>query len=353
MPTALLLLSLSAGAVEPPKDPERPGLQRVVLGVAGTGAMAAATVWFFYAGDSLGAGDPASLLAGAGFIATAGAMLGASHTVVAPDEADLDGEASTPVVRMGLGYGGAPWAREKTAHGLWVDVRPRVNLGRLRLTPGLTVRQQLGARVDVDWRDQPGTTYDPALTETNRGFDADVEARVRVIEHVDGIATPMLSMRFERFAYADGSVRTLRRSMIVPLAVGFRWRISGRQYFESIAGPRWDQLAWGGDQGSGAAPAFYSPLFLSARYRIQVAHPDLRGGLLRSRFGIAYTHSNFDGEGVNVGAVIGFMGPFRFDWDTRWTPPRGPALQVGVDYSFGVGGGFGLEVGVAPRGSRP
>ncbi|MEZ4318830.1 MAG: hypothetical protein R3F61_15050 [Myxococcota bacterium] len=349
----LVLMSLTASAADPPADPERPGQQRLALGLAGTGAMAVGVVWFFYAGDSLGAGDPAALISGAGLIATGGALLGAAATRIDRDEADLEGEASTPVFRTGLSYGGAPWAREKTAHGLWVDVRPRIPVGRLRITPGLTLRQQLGNRVDVDWRPQPDAGFAPSLTEGERGIDVDVELRARVIDDVDVIGTPLLSTRWEHFQYADGSERRLQRTMVVPLGVGFRWRISGRQYFESVAGPRWDHLSWSGDQGSGAAPAYFSALYLISRYRIQFAHPDLRGGTLRSRLGVSYLHSNFDGQGYNIGASIGFMGPLQADWDIRWTPPRGPAIQAGLDLVVGDGGGIGFDLGIAPRGSRP
>jgi len=353
MNAALLLVALSAHAAEPPPDPERPGSQRLVLGLVGTGAMAAAAGWFFYAGDSLGAGDPAALLAGAGLIGATGALLGAGATRIDPDESDLFGEASTPVVRLGMAYGGAAWAREKNANGLSIDVRPRVPLGRLRITPGLTFRQSLGSTRDIDWSPQADFTR-PALTESERGIDLDLEFRTRVADHVDVIATPLFQTRWERFGYADGRSRRLQRSLWVPLAAGFRWRISGRQYFEAIAGPRWDQLSWGGeDFESGSSTLFYSPLYLSARYRIQFAHPDLRGGLLRSRFGIGYEHSNFDGQGTNIGASIGFMGPLKLDWDLRWTPSRGPAVQAGFNLVVADGGGIGFDIGFAPRGSAP
>lgn len=349
----LLLLALTASAAEPPLDPERPGRQRVVLGLSGVGGMAATAAWFFIAGDSLGAGDPASLIGGAGFIAAAGAVVGAATAHIAPDEADLEGEASTPVVRMGLGLPGAAWAREKNASTAFIDIRPRLNVSRLRITPGLMVTQQLGRARDVDWRDQPSGAFETSLERRSRGIDLDIEFRTRVVDDLDLIGTPLLMTRWEGFEYADGSERSLRRSMVVPLAAGFRWRISGRQYFESIAGPRWDQLAWGGDAGEGSAPAFYSQLFLVARYRIQLAHPDVLGGLVRSRVGLTYTHSNFDGQGYNIGAVIGFMGPWGFDYDVRWTPPRGPAIQGGFNWVVGDHGGIGFDVGLAPRGSRP
>jgi hypothetical protein len=325
-----------------------------VLGLAGVGAMGAGAAWFFAAGDSLGAGDPAAMLGAAGLIATSGALLGAATLGLDADESDLTGEASTPVLRSGIGFGGAAWARERVASVGWLDVRPRINLGRLRITPGVTMRVQLGRAEDVDWRPQEEQTGARSLTSRARGVDLDVELRTRVIDDLDLIASPLVFTRTERFTYANGTDRRLTRTTVVPMALGFRWRISGRQYVESIGGPRWDHLAWRTPGESGdAAPLFYGPLFLSTRYRIQLAHPDVRGGLLRSRFGIGYIHSNFDGQGLNGGASIGFFGPLLLDWDTRWTPSRGPAIQVGIEAAVGDNGSIGIDIGLAPRGSAP
>ncbi len=321
--------------------------------------MGAGAVWFFSAGDSLGAGDPAAMLGAAGLIATTGALLGAGTTTIDADESDLTGEASTPVLRTGIGYGGAAWAREKAASTAWLDARPRIQLGRLRITPGLLLQTQLSRAEDVDWRPQPELTGSRALTTRARGTNLDIELRTRVIDDLDLIGTPLLQTRTETYTYTDGSERRLTRTLFVPLAVGFRWRISGRQYIESIAGPRWDHLSWrtvssdGSDADREAAPMFAGPIYLATRYRIQLAHPDVLNGLVRSRVGLGYVHSNFDGQGLNGGASIGFFGPLLLDWDVRWTPPRGPALQVGLDAVVGDNGGVSIDIGIAPRGSRP
>jgi hypothetical protein len=65
-----------------------------------------------------------------------------------------------------------------------------------------------------------------------------------------------------------------------------------------------------------------------------------------SRASIGYIHSNFDGSGLNVGAVVGFMGPFYADYDLRlrrrldrW------GLQLGVDATVGDGGGLAVSIG--------
>ncbi len=146
--------------------------------------------------------------------------------------------------------------------------------------------------------------------------------------------------------------RRLQRTLVVPMSLGFRWRLSGRQYFETTLGPRWDTLTWSGEDGGSLGPV-YGPLWFTARYRIQLSHPDMAGGLVRSRVGFGYSHVNFDGVGYNTGAVIGFAGPFTFDWDVRWTPSRGPAWQAGLDVIWADGGGFGFNIGIAPRESAP
>ena len=100
--TALLLLSLQANAA----DPIHPGRNRTALALGGTAAVAAGVVWFFTAGDQLGSGDPAAFLTAVGLVGTVGAIAGAGTVAWQHDEADLFGEASTPVVSFGFTPGG-------------------------------------------------------------------------------------------------------------------------------------------------------------------------------------------------------------------------------------------------------
>ena len=109
-----LLLCLSAQAHE-----SEPGLKPYVvppteaaqlrkrLRWAGIAGMASAGLWYFAAGDSLGAGDPATLLAGAGLVATTGALIGGSYAVLDPREPAMGWEASGPPLRLTLSPGGS------------------------------------------------------------------------------------------------------------------------------------------------------------------------------------------------------------------------------------------------------
>jgi len=348
-PRTLIAVALLAASGSAIAEPGPPGKSRTALAAAGASGFAAGTVWFFVLGDSLGAGDPASLLMATGAIGAMGAAVGAVTT--RGDESGFDDRASIPPVSVSLGSGGTPYFDETVAYPASVTLQPRFWLGdRARITVGGAAHTDLGDTVDRDWRPQASSA--PALTEHSTGLDLDSELRLYPAGDlpIDVALRPIVHHRRDQYVYRSGVGRTVLRTQIVPAALGIRWHLSGRQRFEAFTGPRWDALAWSTDDGTSTAPLQLGPIFLDTRYTIDTPHRQPVLGLnATSRVDFGYVHSNFDGSGLNVVAVVGFMGPFYASYDLRlrrhvdrW------GLQLGIDAIVGDGGGVALSIGGLP-----
>jgi hypothetical protein len=340
------LLMVSSAAIG---EPGPPGKSRVALAAAGTGGVAAGTVWFFALGDSLGAGDPASVLMATGAVGVLGAAVGAVATT--GNETGFDDRAAVPPIAVSLGTGGTPYFGEEIPYPATVTLQPRFWIAnRARITLGGAAHVDLGNRIDRDWR--PQVTSTPALTSRSTGLDLDSELRLYLANDIpiDLAIRPVIHHRRDRYTYQSGGNRTVLRTQVVPAALGVRWHLSGRQRFETFLGPRWDALAWSTPTGTKAAALQPGPVFLDTRYTLDAPHHRPVFGLnATSRASLGYVHSNFDGSGLNVAAVVGFMGPFYAEYDLRlrrrldrW------GLQLGVDATVGEGGGLALSIGGLP-----
>ena len=148
--------------------PTEAAVMRKRLRWAGVAGMAAGGLWFLSAGDSLGAGDPATLLMGVGLIATTGALIGGSYAVLDPREPTMGWEASGPPILLNLTPGGTTTIGEKVPYGGSLELAPRFTLG-----PGLqfiaqgALRGDFGDQVEVDPR--PQSDFAPALTRRSWG----------------------------------------------------------------------------------------------------------------------------------------------------------------------------------------
>ena len=265
--TAALLLAPPAAHAEPAP----PGKARMAMVGVGAGSFAAGTAWFFVLGDSLGAGDPASVMMAAGAIAVAGGALGAAATT--GDESDFDDKAAVSPVSFSVGGGGTYHLEEAAPYPATVTLQPRFWLGdRIRLTLGGAAHTDLGSAVDRDWR--PQRSFSTALTSRSDGLDLDSEIRLYPTGDLplDFALRPIVHHRWDEYQYANGDQRTVRRTQIVPVAIGLRWHLSGRQRFENFIGPRWDALSWTTANGSESGPAQLGPIFLDTRYTLDFPH---------------------------------------------------------------------------------
>jgi hypothetical protein len=218
----------------------RPGPARLLLLSLGVLGGAAAAGLLFALGDRHAVGDPATLLVGTGAVAGAGALVGmlasglrgdgpALPDRVRPSTADLSwtwaqtanlGESQphalslrwAPTYRFGdLGrvrlvghFGGWPGTRRQ------VDPRPQVADDALEGdgTAPVTFRQRrMSAGIGLDF-----AVLLPYPTAPRSSFLGAAELRWR----------PTFEIRRERFRLADGSVRVLERTMLLPLTAGAR-----------------------------------------------------------------------------------------------------------------------------------
>lgn len=364
-----LLCASAEDAPAPPDEAPVAGPARFALAAAGLGSFAVGTVWFFGGGQLLGAGDPAAVMMGAGFVGMAGAAIGGTTRALSQSESPFDGRVSDPLVSVGLGAGGTATFGESAPSGLNARVGPQLQLGNhLRLSPSAAVGTDLGRTVDVETRPQGG--IDPVLAQRQQGLDVATELRwfpgdgadrVTGWNRIDLVAGTVAQVRWERYEYLQiGGERGIRRILFAPLTLGARWNLSERQRFEAVVGPRIDVVAWSDGAGGGftAAPGYFGPLYFVTRYDIHVPHGDLLGAQARSRLRLGYTSSHFDGLGVDVGSVIGYAGALSVDWALEWRPyraggPGGWAWWTDLGVTLAEGGGAALTVGMVPRGRRP
>ena len=297
---------------------------------------------------------------GAGFLGALGAGLGGGVRAVTGPEEAFDGRVTVPIVSASFGSWGTATVGERRPSAAAVAVQPRFELGpRLRLSPVVVVRSDLGRAVDVDVRPQGGT--DPILAVGRRGVDLEAElrwfpgdgtSRTTGGNWIDLFARTFANVRWERIDYLQaGGQRGMRRIQAVPIALGARLNLSERQRFELATGPRIDSLAWSDGQGGGyeAAQPFAGPLHMVVRYDIHLPHGDLLRAAARSRFRIGYHSSLFDGQGIDVAAVIGYIGPLTLDWDLELTPNEHRcALWAGARFTVAENGGGVLTIGVVP-----
>ena len=318
----------------------RPGSKQLLTGLGGAAAAGLGTGWFLGLGDQLGAGDPASLMIGGGIVTVAGASLGALLSLVHPKRA-LQGPLQKPDVAVIIGYGGPGAAGGTAPLTLQVAAAPRLDYRQISVRVSGAISTQLGNAHDDD-----PVTGDVALSRHRWGVDVDPQLAVRVFRvPLEFTWQPTLRVRSEHYGYATTDASRLVRVIGLPLTVGVGWWVTARDRLVIQLGPQWNTLFLNGKKVS----TYLGPLFGEVAYEI---HLPRLGPLAASRVRLSYLHDKTDGVGVNVGAVVGFAGPFVVRYDVRLDHPRGPlALQLGVIATVGDGGGLALSVGFArPRG---
>jgi hypothetical protein len=171
---------------------------------------------------------------------------------------------------------------------------------------------------------------------------------------------PEVQIRRDAFAPGTSQATILERTMLLPLTVGVRWHLSARQRFTLYAGPRFDLVAFS-DLGSDRlrrGGVQTGPLYGEAWYDVDVplTPRPRRDGRPRKldangQLTLGYIHSKLDGNGFDLGPVIGFLGPLHVGWATRLRPLGAPlAAQLGAFARIGNGNtSVALELGlVAP-----
>lgn len=348
----LLFVSLAAAEtpVEPAPAPDpqaEAAARRKVLRRVGAAGMGVGAIWYLALGDTLGSGDQASLLAGAGMIAAGGAIVGGGVSLLEDPGIPMDDPAVSPAAALRMTLGGTSTLGEQQPYGLGLHAAPRVPLGeRGTLVLGASLRTDLGSSVDVDPRVHGD--FEPVLGTRSMGWSAEPEWRMDASEAWQVRVRPIVRQELLAIEYlADGSSRSLRRGSLIG-AVGFQWTLSPRQAFAFYAGPRWDRLAWT-DGADVDADNRLGPLYGEARYDLHIDHEPLdRANLeLSGRVRLAYVHDNFDGAGLNMGAIVGFFGPVIVRYDLMARPANASwALNTGIVGTLADGGGVGLQLGV-------
>lgn len=374
----------------PEVDPcTRPRAARVLLlslGVLG-GAVSAGLL--FGLGDRLVQADPATLLVGTSALAGAGALVGAIAGRLGADGPALADRLRPPTISLVQSYAGPRYLDETPAHGLQLRMAPNLRLpsGHGRVRPFGHVGGWLVPVREVDPRPQhtavlPGQEGTaPRVLRQRRlsvglGVDLAVALPYPVLPPRRSARLGAAELRWKpevqirRDAYDPGTPQAtlLARTMLLPLTVGARWHVSPRQRFTVYAGPRFDLVAFS-DRGSRSlrrGGAQVGPLYGEAWYDVDVplgARPrrDARPRRVHAngQLTLGYVHSGFDGQGLDLGPVIGFLGPVHVGWSTRLRPAGAPvAAQLGAFARIGSGTVAGLELGlvapdVPPRPWRP
>ncbi len=362
----------------------RPGPARGLLLGLGALAGAGAAGILFALGDRLSNGDPAVLLVGGGAVAGVGAVLGMVAARVSGDGPRLEDRVRRETLGLGMASAGTRVLGERNPPGMslrvgptwWFDDRSRLRL--LGEVSGL-----LGAERQVDPRPQLADagasgagTQPTALSRRRLGFafglDLAVGLPYPVLRRSARLGPaelryrPEVQYRRDWITLGDAGVRMVEHTMLLPLLVGARWHLSPRQRFTLYVGPRFDIVSYSALDGrslSRGKPEI-APLYGEAWYDIDVPlseHPRRDGVARRAKttgmLSVGYVHSRFGGRGLNVGPVIGFLGPVHVDWILRVRPVGSKvAAQLGagaiIGNGFAVTGTVGVALPDVPRRPR-
>ncbi len=341
---------------------------RLLLALTGLALGGAGAALFLTLGDSVGAGDPAGLMIGAGMTAIGGATLGSIFALVDHDRPTDADRLRPATLSLGYGLGPRPALGERTPGALRLRVAPTY-----WIAPGARVRLLAhvgglaGTQAHVDPR--------PQLSDADGAFPTALrERRLDIGVALDSaIALPYPTLAPERSARLGGAElrwkpeaqirrhtynpqtpeeELLERVMLLPLTIGARWNVSSRQRFTVYAGPRFDFTSHRGSgsaqqtlrRGAPAAGPFYGEVW----YELDVPFATRSGRTrVNGQLGLGYVHSRFDGRGLNLDAALGFLGPLHLRWAMRFRPPRARvAAQAGAGVILGNGAAVTLSLGV-------
>lgn len=348
------------------------------LGLAG-GAVSSALL--FGLGDRLALSDPATLLVGASALAGAGAIAGAIAGRLGSDGPALSDRVRPSTLSLSQSYTGPRFLDEVPAYGMLLRVAPNLYLprdeARLRLfghvggwlvpvrevdprpqftevpagqegtAPRVMQQRRLSIGVGVDLAvPLPYPGIRPVLRPRRSAMLGPAELRWK----------PEVQIRRDTFAPGTSEVAVLGRTVLLPLTVGVRWHLSARQRFTMYVGPRFDLVAFS-DRGSTElrrGGAQIGPLYGEAWYDIDVpltARPrrDAQPRKLdaNGQITLGYVHAKLDGQGLDLGPVVGFLGPVHVGWSTRLRPVGAPlAVQLGAFARIGRAPTAGVELGI-------
>ncbi len=367
--------SLKRCCVPGEEDCTHPGAARGLLFATTATSATVGTLGFLSAGDSLNSGDPFSQMIGLGAVGLLGSGVGALFSLLAPQgERAVDDRPGRPTFRLSLSPGGSGTLDESSPYGLGVQVDPRIDLGPMAsLTPHAGLSLGLGDSVDVDPRPQntqtldgQDSTFPVALRAWRMRVSAGAELAVK-LPYPMKVRAPLYTGAIEiRYAPRwelrrrvlhvgdDNRRQVVEHNALYPATVGFRWHLSPRQRFTLMLGPRIDWIAFS-DPGSGElrrGGANLGSLYGEAWWQVDVPFTP-NGGRKTSvtgRLNLGYTHSNLDGVGFDLGAIVGYFGPVELSFDLRLRKRGAPvAVQITGGMLFGAGGGPFVELGlVAP-----
>jgi len=346
----------------------RPGPARLVLFSTGGIALGLGLVAQFVLGDSLGSNDPSTFLAAAGLIAGSGALVGAlTGRWLNADGPRIDRVRADTLALQGS-YSGASTVDETSPPNLRGSFAPTLRFahgdGRLRLTGH--VGGDLGRHRVVDPRRQVANADGSApIVRTSKilsvgvGLDLAValpypvmsRRRSQYLGAVELRWKPDFQFRRENIHAGNGSERWIERTMLLPLVAGLRWHVSPRQRFTVYFGPRFDIVSYAegpNDRLRRGSPQL-APLYGEAWYDIDVPLQGRKrrsSTIVNSQFSAGYVHSRFDGTGLNIGPVVGFLGTIHLRAHLRiiprgskvaWQPTLAAVLGQGLRWNISLG----------------
>lgn len=361
---------------------QHPGAARGLLLAGGGVAAGAGALGWLVGGDTLGSGDPYGALIGLGVIAGAGAALGALLGALSPrGETAVDDRPGRPTLRLRLAPGGARVLGESSPWSLGLSIDPTLRFGDvLSIQPHAGLSLGLGAVEQVDPRPQgegAGESTFPIIDRQQRmTASAGAEFAIRLPYPTPKLRRPLATgpveirvrptVELRRRVHHLGSSREQIQEHVAlyPALLGVRWHLSPRQRFTTMVGPRldWYGLSAPGRPDVQFGGAVNGSFYAEAWYQIDVPlTPEGRTNTAVSgRLNLGYVHTMLDGATVDVGAMIGFLGPLNLSFDLRIRRRGAPvALQITGGLWLNRGGGPYLEVGFvapdieapAPRGS--
>ena len=356
--------ALTACCVEGEPDCVHPAAARALL--AGlSGAHFAAGLALFAAGDGNDKGDPLGALVGVGIIGSAGSLLGLFAGLLTPrGETRLSDRIGRPTLRLGLRPGGSSTLDERVPYLLTASLDPTLQLtAEVRIQPHLGIAVELGRSATVDPRPQSaGSGVYPVVLSSHRttiSFGAELSIAV---PYPLALPRPLYAGRIEvrwkpwfelrrRVLQPGTDARQLVGHTALYAGFGVRWHVSPRQRFTVYVGPRFDRLTYS-DPGSlepRLGPGAFGSLYTEAWWQLDIPLTPLgrRKASVTGRLNIGYVHSNLDGRGLDLGAIIGFFGPVHVSVDLRIRRVGAPvALQLSAGYRVAADGGPTVEIGL-------
>ena len=334
----------------------RPQPARWALAVGGLVAAVAGAAHLMVIGDRVGAGDPGALIGGVGVAALGGAVLGGLYAMLGGDRPNDPDRLRPATIEMAYSTGGAPVLDERHPGTGVLRFAPNYFFpgggGRLRVFG--QVGGALGREVEVDPRPQfmdpiPGQEGTAPVVLAERrlrvGFGADLAVALPypALRRSAHLGAAELRWRPEvqvRRHFYDG--RQIERTMVLPLTIGARWLLAPRQRFTVYFGPRFDVIGAAGEgERLARGGANVAALFGEAWYDYDVPFGWTARGRVRvnGQLTVGYVHSRFDGMGVNVVGIRGFLGPVWAGWAMR-ARPRGAKVAVQGGVGAWIGNGF-------------